>query len=512
MPKCLVILLLLSCSTLLNAQHGNFKRPLTKEDIAFLKKTATECFHFNPKLQFSYNHTDLGNDKPAKGDQPATVENLELLKKKLEKRPSDADLYTEITGMYSRMHLPDEAREYRKKSFETISSVLAQHPDSTEALITLGEIYMSALQMDSAMSKYRQAFANDPLNKEANRLIPFMHILNNRFDSAYAFIIKQINHYPNHAAVHESLPVYYIYKFYDQLNKYSQLKTVEEEKLRPENIMTLKLLKDYYERDPADFSREYLYRITYQVCYSTLITYKTVNDSLFNVKQIRFVTSLKDAANLKQQEDFFKKCLRRKDLKNKYLANKALGNIYVLMNRPKDAIPYLKKAIKLKPLTYSTIGNNASEDYDNLITAYFLLKDTVAYEKTILEKIRNQPAIDPSASDYVTAGRISISRKNDASAESWFQKALALDAKNVDALLGLALIRFQNDDYTEALARINEAYILNEHKWELYILYGIVSLCNNDPVNAFEAFKEGRKLHNSKWIKEDLMENYFDIF
>ncbi len=512
MPKSLLILLLLSCNTLLKAQHGTIKRPLKAEDITFLKKTATECFHFNPRLQFSYNNTDLSKDKPGKGDKPATAENLELLKKESEKQPQNADLYTEITGMYSRLKLPDEAREYRKKSFEAISAVLVQHPDSTEALITLGEIYMSALQMDSALAKYRQAFAQDPLNREANRLIPFMHILNNRFDSAYAFIVKQINRYPDTYEVHESLPIYYIYKFYDQLNKYSQLKTVEEEKLRPENIMTLKLLKDYHERAPSDFNREYLYRITYQVCYSTLITYKTVNDSLFNVKQIRFVTGLKDASNLKQQEAFFKKCLHRKELKNKYLAHKALGNIYLLMNQPKEAIPYLKKAISLKPVKYSTIGNNASEDYDNLITAHFLLKDTAAYEKTILEKIKAQPAIDPTSSDYITAGRICISRKKYPEAEAWFRKALALDAENVDALLGLALIRFQNNDNAGALANINEAYKLNDHTWELYILYGIVSLCNNDPVNAFEAFKEGRKLHYSKWIQEDLMENYFDIY
>ena len=512
MPKCLLILLLLSYSALLRAQHGTLKRPLQEEDLPLLKRTATECFHFNPRLQFSYNNTDLSNDKPAKGDLAATSENAEILKKDLEKQPLNANLYTELTGMYSRLKRPDEARDYRKKAFDAISLVLAEHPDSTEALITLGEIYMSALQMDSALSKYRQAFAQNPLNKEANRLIPFMHILNSRFDSAYAFIVRQINRYPDNYEVHESLPVYYIYKFYDQLNRYSQLKSVEEEKLRPENIMTLKLLKDYYERDPGDFRREYLYRVTYQVCYSTLITYKTVNDSLFNVKQIRFVTTLKDASNLKQQEAFFRKCLHRKALKNKYLAQKALGNIYLLMNQPKEAVPYLKKAIRLKPVKNSTVGNNASEDYDNLITAHFLLKDTAGYEKVILEKIKDQPAIDPSASDYITAGKISISRKNDAGAEAWFRKALALEAENVDALLGLALIRFQNNDYKGSLEYINAAYKLNDQKWELYILYGIVSLCNNDPVNAFEAFKEGQKLHNSKWIKEDLIETYFDVF
>lgn len=512
MPKSLLILLLVSCSALLKAQHGNFKRPLTKEDTLFLKKTATECFHFNPKLQFSYNNTDLSNDKPRKGDLPASLENIALLQKELEKKPQDADLYTEVAGMYSRLGMTNEAREYRKRSFDAISIVLAQHPDSAEALITLGGIYMGALQMDSALSKYRQAFRRDPLNKEANRLIPFIHILNNRFDSAYAFINKQINTYPDSYEVHEALPIYYIYKFYDQLNKYSKQKTVEEERLRPENIMTLKLLKDYYDRDPSDFRREYLYRVTYQVCYSTLITYKTVNDSLFNARQIRFVTTAKDASNLKQQEDFFKKYLSGKTPANKYLVHKALGNIYLLTNRPNDAIHHLKKAIKLKPVKYSTVSNNASEDYDNIITAYFLLKDTNAYEQAVREKLEARPALDASAADYITAGKISISRRKYSEAEASFQQALALDPKQADAYLGIALIRFQNNDPADALTNINEAFKLDGQKWELYILYGIVSLCNRDPVNAFEAFKVGRKLHNSQWIKEDLMEKYFDLF
>lgn len=512
MSKWPVFLLILCCSTMLRAQHGSFKRPLTKEDTLFLKKTATECFHFSPKLQFSYNNSDLSDEKPEEGDLPANEENLMLLKHKASKKPQDAGLYMELSGMYSRLGMPAEAREARKNAFDAISSVLMYHPDSTQALITLGGIYMSALQMDSALSKYKQAFRREPLNKEVNRLIPFMHILNSRFDSAYAFINRQINAYPNSYEVHEALSVYYIYKFYDLLNKYRQMKSVEEEKLRPENIITLKLLKDYYERDPADFRREYLYRVTYQVCYSTLITYKTVNDSLFNTRQIRFATTLKDASNLKQQEAFFKKCLRNKIPSDKYLANKALGNICLLMNQPQEAIPYLQKTIKLKPVKYSTVGSNASEDYDNLITAYFLLKDTANYEQTIRKKLETRPAIDPLASDYITAGKISISRKKYTEAEDSFREALALDPKQTDAHLGIALTLFQNNDQSAALTSINEAFRFDERKWELYILYGIVSLCNRDPVNAFEAFKEGWKLHNSRWIKEELIEKYFDLY
>jgi Flp pilus assembly protein TadD len=499
-------------TNLLQAQNGTFKRPLTKADTIFLKKEAVECFGFNPSLQLSYNNLDFETDKRREGDKPATLENIELLKKKVEKEPGNAEVYSEIAGMYGRLNMPDEAREYRKQSFDVISKVLKEHPDSANALSALGGIYMSVLQMDSALSKYRQALYRDPLNRDANRLIPFVHIMNNHFDSAYAFIIKQINKYPDNYTVHEALPVYYIYKFYDQLNQYNQLANIDEERLRPENIMTLKLLKDYSDADKNDFRREYLYRITYQVCYSTLITYRTVNDSLFDVKNIRFATTLKDASNLKPQEEFFNKCLHEKEPENKYLAHKMLGNIALLLNQPKQAIPHLKKAIELKPIQKSTIGNNAAEDYDNLITAYFILKDTLQYEKIIFEKLKLRPAIDPVVSDYVMAGKICVHKKKYAEAETWFKEGLALNKTNADAYLGLALTQFLNNNYTDALTNINEAYKLNDKKWELYILYGIVSLCKNDPINAFEAFKAGRKLHNSKWIKEELMENYFDLF
>ncbi len=494
------------------AQQGNFRRPLTTADFAFLKKEAAECFGFNGHMQLSYSNRDFVQGKKKTGDKPATLENIELLKKRIDKTPNDAALYTEITGMYSRLNMPDEAIEYRAKSFSVISNVLKQHPDSADAILTLGGIYMSALQVDSAMAKYKLALTKDPGNREAVLLLPFMHIMNGKFDSAYAFIIKQIEKHPDNYTVYEALPVYYIYKFYNQLGKLNELKTIEPEKLEPEAMINLKLLSDYYERDKNDFKREYLYRVTYQVCYSTLITYKTINDSTFDYKNVKFITSPKDEATLKTAETFFTKCLHTKDLKNKFLPNKILGNINLLLNRPKEAIPYLKKAIKLKPVKECTVGDNTSEDYDNLITAYFILKDTAHYEKIILEKIKIKPAIEPAASDYIMAGKVSIDRKKFTEAETYFKKAMELDTKNADIYLGLALTYYLNNNYTAALNSIDEAYKINPKKWELYILYGIVSLCNNDPVNAFEAFKSGKKLHNSKWIRVELMEKYYDIF
>ncbi|MES2133632.1 MAG: tetratricopeptide repeat protein [Bacteroidota bacterium] len=494
------------------AQHGNFKRPLTAADFVFLKKEAAECFGFNANMQLSYNNKDLVSNKKRTGDKPATLENVELVKKKLLKTPEDVSIYTEIAGIYSRLKMPDSAAQYRRKSFEVISRVIKQHPDSANAIFLLGNIYMSALQMDSALAKYKSTLLKDPTNKDALMILPFIHILNNHYDSAYAFVIRQKEKHPEDNSIYEALPVYYIYKFYAQLNALNEMTVVGKDALEPETLISLKILRDHYEANKTDFKRELLYRVTYQVCYSTLVTYKTVNDSTFNTKNIHFIITPKDEKNLKGSEEFFEKCMHNKELENKYIANKMLGNINLLLNKPKQAIPYLKKAIKLKPVSKSTVGDNASEDYDNLIAAYFVLKDSVNYEKTILEKIKVKPTIDPNYLDYIMAAKVCIDRKKFTQAETYFKGALALNDKNVDIYLGLALTYFLADNRKDALTYIDQAFQIDPKKWELYILYGIVSLCNNDPVNAFEAFKSGRKLHNRKWIKEELMEKYFDLF
>ncbi len=511
MRNLILFFLLILHFTAIIAQRGTFKKPLTAADVVFLKKEAAECFGFNPHMQLSYTNKDLTSSKKRTGDKPATIENIDLIKKKLTKTPSDVSLYTEIAGIYSRLKMADSAAQYRQKSYEVISSVIKNHPDSANAIFLLGNVYMSVLLMDSAMAKYKLALTKDPTNKDALMILPFMHILNNHYDSAYAFIIHQNEKHPEDNTIYESLPVYYIYKFYAQLNALNDVPVLTKDALEPETLISLKLLKDHYDQNPSDFKCELLYRITYQVCYSTLVTFKTVNDSTFNTKNIRFVISPKDEKNLKASEEFFLKCLKNKELENKYIANKVLGNINLLLNRPKQAVPYLKKAITLKPVNISTIGDNASEDYDNLIAAYFILKDSVKYEKTIFEKIKVKPAIDPSYADYVMAAKACIDNKRFTEAEKWFKEALVLNNKDADIYLGLALTYFLADNRKDAMTNIDKAFELDTKKWELYILYGIVSLCDNDPVNAFEAFKSGRKLHNRPWIKEELMEKYFDL-
>lgn len=493
------------------AQYGQFRKPLTPHDYVFLKKEAAECFVFNAHLQLSYNNQDFSFDKHKQGDLPATPENADLLKKKIKKEPQNVLLYTELSGLYKRLNMPEESAEYRKKSIDLITGIIQQHPDSIDAIKTLAAIYLGALQTDSALVKYKLVLSKDPKNEDALSIIPFMHIINNRYDSAYAFFIHEIKKDPGNYNLYKALPVYYIYKFYNQLSELKKLPKIESNALEPENIISLKLLKDYYEQDVIDFKREYLFRATYQVCYSTLLTYKTVNDSSFNTKNIKFIVTAKDEKNLATSEAFFKNSLQSRELKNKTFSYKTIGNINLLLNRPKEAIPYLKKAIQLKPASTSTIGNNASEDYDNLITAYFILKDTVNYEKIIFKKIKVKPAIDPSAADYIFAAKVCISKKKYAEAEKWFNEALTINTKNSDIYLGLALTYFLNDNYKLSIATIDKAYALNSKQWELYILYGIVSLCNNDPVNAFELFKTGKKLHDAEWIREELMEKYYDI-
>jgi len=57
----------------LHAQRGSLKRPLTPEDLVFLKKEAAECFGFNARLQLTYAPPDLTPGKHRTGIRPQAL-------------------------------------------------------------------------------------------------------------------------------------------------------------------------------------------------------------------------------------------------------------------------------------------------------------------------------------------------------------------------------------------------------------------------------------------------------
>jgi len=189
----------------------------------------------------------------------------------------------------------------------------------------------------------------------------------------------------------------------------------------------------------------------------------------------------------------------------------------VLLDEPRKAVPYLKKAIELKPKENWTITDNPEEDFNYLLGAYEILQDTASFEKLLAEKIKLCPTVDPNPTDFVLMGNLLVSERKYGEARKIYNRVIALDytaitseSKTYDGYLGLAMVSYLEKNNKEALDYINKAYAINKKKWELYIIYGIVLLEEKDANNAYEAFKIAKSMHDRKWIKKDLMDRFFE--
>ncbi|MFL5752597.1 MAG: tetratricopeptide repeat protein [Bacteroidia bacterium] len=512
MRNCFLLLFIFLLSHDLLAQKVSLKKQLTAEDLSYLKKQALSCFDYEGTLQLTCSTTDLQSCEVTP-DKPCSMKDIARLRKELEKKPEDALLNSNISAIYKRLGMPQEGEPYKTKAIQLLQATIEAHPDSADAINILGGIYMSDNKINESLEMFRLALSKKPTDSTATTLIAFLHLASGQFDSAYAFIQSQTTKYPESFSYYTILPSYYFYKTaYTVMaagsNDNPDKKTYEA----LDSTTDMSLLRNYYERNKNDIKRELLYRTAIQAYRSTKVLFSTMLDTAFDFKNIKFNLQGNDKAAILESEKFFLSCLKRKDVPNLYIVNKLLGNIYLLLDDPKKALPYLKKTIALKPISKSTLSNNASEDYDNLAAAYFILKDTSAYEKILLDKYTLRPAIDPNAHDHVIAARVYVYRKNYVEARKIYEAALQLDKNCAEAWLGIAALNWLEGNSKNAFYAIDRMYEIDSNNWKLYFLYGVMMLEKNDATNAYASFIKAKELNgNDKtWINTDILDNYFN--
>ena len=187
-----------------------------------------------------------------------------------------------------------------------------------------------------------------------------------------------------------------------------------------------------------------------------------------------------------------------------------------MLDEPQKAIPYLKNVLVIRPKDRTVGSYIADEDYGNLYCAYLSIADTNSLEKLQLDKIKNHPGVDTNANDYNTMGNIYVFRKKYELAKKMYNEALRLrfqypftDDVIYNSNLGLAYVAYLLGKDKDALNYIEKAYRAKSKEWEQYILYGIIMMRQGDASSAYIAFKEAKKLHERKWIDDELLNKFF---
>jgi tetratricopeptide (TPR) repeat protein len=507
MHKLKLLSLILLLTSLASAQKVSMKKWMLPDDHAELGRQAVECMAFDANMQISFNSFDLYTYENITPDKPASLESIKELEKSLKGDASDAIIFGSIAGVYKRLKMQEEAEASRQKAIYLLTKVVEEHPDSVQAIFSLSGVYLSGGQFEESISLLRKTLVIKPDYQDPNVAITMMYLFSGQFDSIYPFLLERTGKYPELYSSYVPAPIYYFYNMYRNINL---LEKDQIQRLNTDSVMAMDLLTSYYERNKKDYDREYLYRASYQTTLAAYLVFRAITRPDFDNDNIYFGITGPDKERLLESEKFFLSSLKKKEVENKYLSYKILGSTYLLLDQPKKAIPYIKKAIELRPVNKSNTMMNADEAYENLIACHFILKDTTACEKVLLEKIKVNPAIDPNSLDYQHLGNLYMSRHQFAEAEKMYTKAIDLNYGNAEAMMGLAVLQFRKSNKKGANDYIKRAYAADKNTWQIYYLSALMALEDNDAKNAYEFYQITKKMNDRVWLDEEI-EKYFEV-
>jgi tetratricopeptide (TPR) repeat protein len=497
------------CSHFALSQSVQLKKPLTKEEEQYIKNEVLQCFYLEPQLNCSYSTDDLKGSFSGR-DKPASLKTIEELKKKLKGNDQDANTLAEIAGIYSRLKMTVDADSYSQKAIEITKRVLSQHPDSTEEYVLLGGIYMSALRFGESIQVFKKMWQLDPASTVPPSLMPVEYAMAGHLDSCLQTIKTQIRNYPEKLNSYESLPLYHLYAHFKDWQEHAD-DSLYTRALNPSEFIRMPVLDSFYIQHRSDPDTEFLHRVSQQI----MIFFYSIMSSMelkdFDPLNVKFTVPKELESKILDNRQYFENCLKGNDKTRFYYSNKLLGTAYLLLNEPKKAIPYLKKTIELKSPDKCSIRNNSNEDYDNLLTVYSILKDSIAEEKVLLEKIRVLPLIEPNPMDYLNLSKLYVSLKKYELANKYCKQAFTMDNKNASVLIELASIEYLNNNNEKALEYINQAYSLDKERWESHLLYAAISLQKNDLKNAYTLFDTANKKSGKDWIQRNILDKFFEV-
>lgn len=510
---CFISFLTLNCA-FIRAQQISLKKPLSDEDYQNLKLLAKSCFQYSTGYNFNIDYFDF-YDKNVKQQKPrpSSLKQIMDLEKELKGDYHDAYTYNSIGVVYQKLYMKEEAVKYFNKALEPANDFIKNYPDSSSAFKILGITYANLENFNEAVSLLKKAYTLNNNDSIAMVYIPYYYRIMRNFDSCLAEIDKYILVHPDKLFNYISLLNCIV-----EEKLYNLFKTDRKDIGRilgnksPEEILDITKIKEAFEKHSNDIQYELLYRFSRHFIITIKSAIRTSADTSISTRKFNCIIDESDISELNELEKFYLDCLNDKGIPYQYVINKSLGNIYMLKDEIATAIPYFKKAIELKPLRESTDSYNAAIDYDNLKTAFLLMDDTVSFEKTVKQKIKIKPAINPLPEDYITMSAISFLHNKYDDGIRYSEKALKINPGQKEAFIYFAVIDILNGNIKEATLHLDNLHKIDPNNYSLYFLTGICQLFENNFFSAYYSFQIARSLSNNpKRIENEIINKYFTV-
>lgn len=497
----------------INALHSQNKIKqkvsLSRKDTLYLKQKVHDYFGLKAEMNFTFSNRDVSKETKIKHDVPFNIKQVNKLEKKIQGNFNDADIYLKIGELYKYNYNNIMSQKYLFKAIELYKERVSAKPDSASSYDKLGNAYFYLGNYKEAMLQYDFAIKIDS-NDSVAKICKAINALYS-FDSVSTIsCIKQnIIDMPDNIKSYDLIPLYYLLTGYSTILKMDSniyLKNVKNKTI--DELYDLGLIKTMLDKHKGDIQFELLYNITRQSLLFLKVTQETLMSGMEIDSSKLFIIDQKDKEELNRLEIFYTSCEKRKDLPNKYSIYKWLASVNYIKGDLKTAIYFINKAIKQKPLSKSTFEDNLSSDYDNLAGAYYLINDTVNYEKTIDKKFKLRTNINYTPSNFIEKAKLAFFHKNYDRAKLFCLDALSIDENFIDAHICLAAIDICKNNIKSALTRLDKAYKIKPDSEIIFLYEGICFLFNNDSTNANFCFQKAIELGA---LKENITNEFINM-
>jgi|GEM_PF-3431550 len=503
MPR-LLLLSVLFLTQLLSAQTPSryLARSVSDTDFTYVRKQAKEVMSIEFSIDISASSDDFYPQlSTAKPEEPASLEYIKKLEKKLKDKPEDAAVYNEMGLTYKRLKMAAPALENFLKAEKRMKQLLADHPGDKTHLETAIAIYINLENYSEARIYMEELLYRDPDSELAAAMLPMCYLALNMYEHGNLFIDSSLARHPGSLTVRVMKLVWSVGR---QMQSFDTI-TVSQPYFnkRPEEMMDLGWQKKAMDAHPDDFR----FKLFYEYSRTMLLTLKMlrtidVEKRLCRPDSVdRIVT-----AELKQ---FFNDALQKKDFKNKYILHKSLGVLLVLENQPAAAQAQFEKALTYLPKAQSTRMHNTAETYDNLSGSCMLAWDTACAERWVQEKIKAKPGIDPRAEDYIKLSEYRLQRGDVAKVRELCATAITLDPQSDRPHLFLAAASILENKPENAQQELDLALTKNKDNPQAMLLLGISQFLQKNFDYAYVAFESVMRNDPGNEVARELFRRYY---
>jgi len=397
-------------------------------------------------------------------------EGIKLLDEVLQRHPDSVAAYLHLGGLYTKLGNPEAALQRFQKA-------VAVDPKSVDARETLARYYVTQNQFDKAEAEYRATVAAQPGSVDANLALASFYFRQQRFSEAepvYRELVKLQKNSPQSR--------FTLANFYLKTGHADQARKLDEEIARdapdflPARLQVAEMALSQQRYDEADRVVGSVLKDRPKEPQALILQAKI---SLARQNPQKAVQDLENAqrlepnvpalhywkgvayrlqGNLDLAQQSFEMAL---SLDEHYLdAQIALARLALDRGKSDAALRYAQQVLKEDPqqaVAHYLAGS-----------AYANLKDLPRAEAELQTYIQSEPK---SADGLTRLGDVRLMQHRYDEAEKEFEKALAIDSKQMKALTGLVNLYGSRGQKDKAIARIRQQIALGETA-ALYNLLG----------------------------------------